>query len=245
MVSTYGTQPSTGSQGFIEWGPGAGRSATSSCQGDGGAQQGLQLDSLEQFLASRPETGAPQCFYPFEVRTQEGNRFHTKAIESSECVKGRPARSPTNICQRGATSQRPGGRHTSCRVGSQPERDATQPNLPLQKLRLTLRCSDRHLVVGRSAKNTAGTLLLEGPARSIGSSTGCGWSDGPLRFCHHCNPQTSRATAWSRPRLSAARTRTRSRRRQQFRPFVEVTEPGRISEMSIHSEKMTHPRMPP
>ncbi len=22
-------------------------------------------------LASRPETGAPQCFYPFEVRTQE------------------------------------------------------------------------------------------------------------------------------------------------------------------------------
>ncbi len=28
-------------------------------------------DSLEQFLASRPETGAPQCFYPFKVRTQE------------------------------------------------------------------------------------------------------------------------------------------------------------------------------
>ncbi len=51
---------------------------------------------------------------------------------------------------------------------------ATQPNLPLQKLRLTLRCSDRHLVVGRSTKYTAGTLLLEGPARSIGSSTGCG-----------------------------------------------------------------------
>ncbi len=34
----------------------------------------------------------------------------------------RPARSPTNICQRGATSQRPGGRHTSLRVSSQPER---------------------------------------------------------------------------------------------------------------------------
>ncbi len=34
-------------------------------------RQGLQLDSLEQFLASRPETGGPQCFYPFEVRTQE------------------------------------------------------------------------------------------------------------------------------------------------------------------------------
>ncbi len=57
-VSTYGTQPSTGSQGFIEWGPGAGCSATSSCWGDGGARQGLQLDSLEQFLASRPKTGA-------------------------------------------------------------------------------------------------------------------------------------------------------------------------------------------
>ncbi len=51
-----------------------------------------------------------------------GNRFHTKAIESSECVRGRPARSPTNICQWGAMSQRPGGRHTSYRVSSQPER---------------------------------------------------------------------------------------------------------------------------
>ncbi len=50
---------------------------------------------------------------------------------------------------------------------------ATQPNLPLQKLWLTLRCSDRHLVIG-SAKDTAGMLLLEGPAHSIGSSTGCG-----------------------------------------------------------------------
>ncbi len=67
-------------------------------------------------------------------------------------------------------------------------------------------------------------------------------SDGPLRVCHHCNPQTSHATAWSRPHLSASRTRTRSRRRQQLRPFVEVTEPGRNSEMSIHSEKMTHPQ---
>ncbi len=28
-------------------------------------------DSLEQFLASRPGTGGPQCFYPFKVRTQE------------------------------------------------------------------------------------------------------------------------------------------------------------------------------
>ncbi len=61
---------------------------------------------------------------------------------------------------------------------------AAQPNLPLQKLRLTLRCSDRHLVIGRSAKYTAGTLLLEGPARSIGSSTGYGAQDGPLRVCY-------------------------------------------------------------
>ncbi len=28
-------------------------------------------DSLEQFLASPPESGAPQCFYPFKVRTQQ------------------------------------------------------------------------------------------------------------------------------------------------------------------------------
>ncbi len=28
-------------------------------------------DSLDQFLASRPETGAPRCFYPFEMKTQE------------------------------------------------------------------------------------------------------------------------------------------------------------------------------
>ncbi len=50
---------------------------------------------------------------------------------------------------------------------------AVKPNLPLQKLQLTLWCSDRHPVVGRSAKDTAGTLHAEGPARSIGSSTGC------------------------------------------------------------------------
>ncbi len=49
-----------------------------------------------------------------------GNRFHTKAIESRECVRGRPARSPTNICQRGAMSQRLGGRHTSYSLSSQP-----------------------------------------------------------------------------------------------------------------------------
>ncbi len=54
---------------------------------------------------------------------------------------------------------------------------AVQTNLPLQKLRLTLRCSDLHLVVGRSAKDTAGMLHIEGPARSIDNSTGCGTQD--------------------------------------------------------------------
>ncbi len=51
-----------------------------------------------------------------------GDRFHTKAIESSERVRGCPTRSSTVICQRGATSQRPGRWNTSSRVGSQPER---------------------------------------------------------------------------------------------------------------------------
>ncbi len=100
-----------------------------------------------------------------------------------------------------------------------------------------------------AAKDTAGALFLEGPARSIGSSTGYGaqedWWSLDLRVCHHYNPQTTRATAWSRPRLSAARMRTTSRQRQQLCPFVEVMEPGRNSEMSIHNEKMTHPRTPP
>ncbi len=49
---------------------------------------------------------------------------------------------------------------------------AVQSNLPLQKLQLTLRCSNRHPAVGRSAKDTAGTLHVEGPACFIGSSTG-------------------------------------------------------------------------
>ncbi len=65
---------------------------------------------------------SPSVLLPIWGENTGGNRFHTKAIESSECVRGRPARSPTNICQRGATSQRTGGRHTSCRVGSPPER---------------------------------------------------------------------------------------------------------------------------
>ncbi len=64
----------------------------------------------------------PSVLLPVWGENTGGNRFHTKAIESSECVRGRPAHSSTNICQWGATSQRPGGRYTSRRVSSQPER---------------------------------------------------------------------------------------------------------------------------
>ncbi len=64
----------------------------------------------------------PSVLLPVWGENTGGNRFHTKAIESSECVSGRPARSSTNICQWGAMSWRPGGRYTSRRVSSQPER---------------------------------------------------------------------------------------------------------------------------
>ncbi len=64
----------------------------------------------------------PSVLLPVWGENTGGNRFHTKAIESSECVRGRPARSSTNICQWGAMSQRPGGRYTSRRVSSQTER---------------------------------------------------------------------------------------------------------------------------
>ncbi len=50
---------------------------------------------------------------PIWGENTEGNWFHTKAIESSERVRGRPARSSTNICQQGAVSQRPGWGNTS------------------------------------------------------------------------------------------------------------------------------------
>ncbi len=62
---------------------------------------------------------SPSVLLPVWGENTGGNRFHTKVIESSECVRGRPARSPTNICQRGAMSQCLGGRHTSFRVSSQ------------------------------------------------------------------------------------------------------------------------------
>ncbi len=64
---------------------------------------------------------SPSVLLPIWGENTGGNRFHAKAIESSERVRGRPAHSSTNICQRGTMSQRPGGRHTSCRVSSQPE----------------------------------------------------------------------------------------------------------------------------
>ncbi len=51
-----------------------------------------------------------------------GDRLDMKAIESSERDRCHPAHSSTNICQRGTTSQRPGGCHASHRVGMQPER---------------------------------------------------------------------------------------------------------------------------
>ncbi len=70
-----------------------------------------------------------------------GNRFHTKAIESTECVRGRPARSPTITCQRGTMSQRPGGRHTFYRVSSQPER-------AMHTLCLISQCDGIHYPVG-------------------------------------------------------------------------------------------------
>ncbi len=63
-------------------------------------------------------------------------------------------------------------RYFQIRLGIATAGAAVQPNLPLQKLQLTLRCSNRHPAVGRSAKDTAGTLHVEGPACSIGSSTG-------------------------------------------------------------------------
>ncbi len=65
---------------------------------------------------------SPSVLLPIWGENTGGNRFHTKAREPCKHVRGRPARSSTNICQRGATSQHAGGRHTSCRVSSQPER---------------------------------------------------------------------------------------------------------------------------
>ncbi len=45
--------------------------STSGCRGDGAARQRLQQGLSEAVLASRPEAGASQFFYTFEVRTQE------------------------------------------------------------------------------------------------------------------------------------------------------------------------------
>ncbi len=59
---------------------------------------------------------------PIWGENTRGYQFHTKAIEFIEHVRGRPARSSTNICQRGAVSQFPGGRNTCSTVSSQPKR---------------------------------------------------------------------------------------------------------------------------
>ncbi len=69
----------------------------------------------------------------------------------------------------------------------------------------------------RSSGGVSSILLVRSMHVSLAAQlvAECKKSDGPLRVCHHCNSQTTRATAWSRPCLSAARTRTRSRRRQQ------------------------------
>ncbi len=94
----------------------------SSCRGDGGAQPGLQYGLSGAVFSKPTQNWSPSVLLPIWGENTGGNRFHTKAIESSERVRGCPARSPTNICQQGAMSQRPGGCHTSCRVSSQPER---------------------------------------------------------------------------------------------------------------------------
>ncbi len=57
-----------------------------------------------------------------------GTQFYTKAIESSERVSGRPARSSTNICQRGGIAVISGSDS-----GIATAREAAQPNLLPQK----------------------------------------------------------------------------------------------------------------
>ncbi len=96
------------------------------------------------------------------------------------------------------------------------------------------------LYLGRPSR---GLLLLCLPPAEE-ASLGYGNLEEPTLSASLCQPDTARGGAPG-PQLSAASTRTRSRRRKQLRPFVEVTEPGRNSEMSIHSEKMTYPRTPP
>ncbi len=52
---------------------------------------------------------------PISVESTGGYRFNTKDIESTECVVGHPCIF-TNIFQRGAMSQHPGGCNTPSRV---------------------------------------------------------------------------------------------------------------------------------
>ncbi len=78
-------------------------------------------DNLEQFSKPTLSRGL-SVLLPIWGENTGGYQLNTKAIESSECVVGHPARSSTNICQRGTMSQRPGGCKTSGGVSSQPER---------------------------------------------------------------------------------------------------------------------------
>ncbi len=83
---------------------------------------GSTVDSLEQFLAKPTRNRGPQCFYPFEVRTQEETGSTRRLIESSECVRGRPARQLYKYLS--VRRHEPAPRRTlhSRRVSSQPER---------------------------------------------------------------------------------------------------------------------------
>ncbi len=67
------------------------------------AAEGMEeLDrvGLSGAVFSKPTRNrGPSVLLPVLGENTGGNRFHTKAIESSECVRGRPARSSTNICQ--------------------------------------------------------------------------------------------------------------------------------------------------
>ncbi|XP_052466728.1 uncharacterized protein LOC128024890 [Carassius gibelio] len=50
-----------------------------------------------------------------------GNWLYTEVVKPRKGVRCRPARSSTNVCQRGAVRQRIGGGHTPCGVGPHPQ----------------------------------------------------------------------------------------------------------------------------
>uniref|UniRef100_A0A672NYU9 Si:ch211-8c17.2 n=1 Tax=Sinocyclocheilus grahami TaxID=75366 RepID=A0A672NYU9_SINGR len=85
--------------------------------------------------------------------------------------------------------------------------DAVTLTVSGEKLRLTLRCSDRHPVVGRSAKGYSWYATCRGPSTFhwqlnwLRSARGAMVPRGlvPWRVCRHCYPQTAHATACSNP----------------------------------------------